>query len=153
MSSSTEPGMRHHLKCIIELINPRQCGGTTRKAMVMSEISCQSEMTVLRPSDLDTLPMPEAHPALAVRSSGLSDRGRIRESNEDQYLIASLVKALQVQSTSLPIPKVQQGSARSHLFIVADGMGGHAGGERASAVAIDSVETFVLETFKWFAQL
>src|SRR5262249_15442548 len=40
----------------------------------------------------------------------------------------------------------------SYLFVVADGMGGHAGGEKASALAIDSVESFILETFKWFAQ-
>jgi len=31
-------------------------------------------------------------------------------------------------------------------------MGGHAGGEQASALALGSVESFILETFKWFAQ-
>jgi serine/threonine protein phosphatase PrpC len=31
-------------------------------------------------------------------------------------------------------------------------MGGHAGGEHASAIAIDSVETFILGTFRWFSQ-
>ena len=36
--------------------------------------------------------------------------------------------------------------------MVADGIGGSAGGEQASALAIDSVETFILEAFKWFAQ-
>jgi protein phosphatase len=63
-----------------------------------------------------------------------------------------LLKSLQVERTSLPQPKVQHSSDRSHLFVVADGMGGHAGGEQASALAIDSVETFILDTFKWFAQ-
>jgi protein phosphatase len=32
-------------------------------------------------------------------------------------------------------------------------MGGHAGGEEASALAIDAVESFVLDSFKWFTQL
>jgi protein phosphatase len=36
--------------------------------------------------------------------------------------------------------------------VVADGIGGHAGGEHASALAIGSVETFILDAFKWFAQ-
>src|SRR5262249_39996013 len=83
---------------------------------------------------------------------GLTDPGKNRTTNEDQFLIAVLLKALQVERTSLPQPKVQHSSDRSHLFVVADGMGGHAAGEKASALTIDSLETFILETFKWFAQ-
>lgn len=88
---------------------------------------------------------------LAVRAFGLTDPGRARESNEDQFLVARLVKALQVQWTSLPQPALNRSHDRSHLFVVADGMGGHAAGERASALAIDSVESFVLDSLKWFA--
>jgi protein phosphatase len=89
---------------------------------------------------------------LTVRSFGLTDPGKVRAANEDQFLIAVLLKALQVERTSLPQPQVQHSSDRSHLFVVADGMGGHAGGQKASALAIDSVESFILETCKWFAQ-
>jgi protein phosphatase len=96
---------------------------------------------------------PSDHPRLAVRSHGLTDRGKVRSNNEDQFLIATLVKALQVQGTSFPQPPVQQSSERGHLFVVADGMGGHAGGEKASALAIDSVEAFVLDSLAWFAQI
>ena len=35
-------------------------------------------------------------------------------------------------------------------MIVADGMGGVAGGEEASAMAVRSVESFVLDAIKWF---
>jgi len=96
--------------------------------------------------------LPEVRVTLAVRSFGLTDPGKVRDANEDQFLIAVLRKALEVQRTSLPRPKVQHGSDQGYLFVVADGMGGQAGGEKASALAIDSVETFMLETFKWFFQ-
>ena len=89
---------------------------------------------------------------LIVSSFGLTDCGLVRTSNEDQFLIAVLVKALQVQQTSLPQPKIRHSSDRSYLFVVADGLGGRAGGEMASALAISSVESFVLDSLKWFAQ-
>ena len=101
--------------------------------------------------DADTVILPDAHPALSVVSFGITDAGKVRAVNEDQFLIAVLLKALQVQQTSLPQATVQRSSDRSYLFVVADGIGGHAGGEKASALAIDSVESFILGTFKWFA--
>jgi serine/threonine protein phosphatase PrpC len=118
----------------------------------MSEPQISSDVAVVKPCDVDTVTLPDACPPLSVRSFGLSDTGKVRESNEDQFLIALLLKALQVERTSLPQAKLQHSSDRSHLFVVADGMGGHAGGKKASALAIDSVESFILQTFKWFAQ-
>jgi PPM family protein phosphatase len=118
----------------------------------MSEPQISSGMAVVNPHDLDTVTLPDGHPALSVLSFGLTDVGKVRATNQDQFLIAALHKALQVQQTSLPERNVQHRTDRSYLFVVADGMGGHAGGEQASALAIDSVETFILGTFKWFAQ-
>jgi protein phosphatase len=100
----------------------------------------------------ETAPYPTATPALAVRGFGMTDRGRVRPTNQDQFLVARLIKALAVQGTSLSQPKVQQSSDQSHLFVVADGMGGGRGGEEASALAVGSVESFVVETFKWFGE-
>jgi serine/threonine protein phosphatase PrpC len=110
------------------------------------------EVAAPPPRLADTAPLPAAAPALAVRSFGLTDRGKVRPTNQDQFLIARLIKALQVQGTSLPQPKVQQSSDQSHLLVVADGIGGGTGGEQASALAIGSVESFVVETFKWFGE-
>jgi len=101
---------------------------------------------------LSTVELPRTALPLSVRSFGLTDIGKVRATNQDQFLIAVLLKALQVQQTSLPERQEQHGTDRSYLWVVADGMGGHAGGEQASALAIDSVETFVLGTLKWFAQ-
>jgi protein phosphatase len=74
----------------------------------------------------------------------------VRTTNEDQFLIAELTKAMRVWQTSLPGPQVQIGEEHAHLFLVADGMGGHKAGERASALAVTAIEQFTLNTFKWF---
>ncbi len=117
----------------------------------MANPEMHSEVKVISTVDLDTIIVPDERRSLAVRSWGASDKGQVRPNNEDQFLVAKLSKALQVMRTSLPQPKTRQSSDCSHLFIVADGMGGHAAGEQASALAIDSVETYVLEALKWFA--
>ena len=87
---------------------------------------------------------------LAVHAFGVTDKGKVRSANEDQFLIAELTKAMRVWQTSLPEPKLQVGEERAHLFLVADGMGGHQAGEHASALAVAAIEQFTLNSFKWF---
>jgi serine/threonine protein phosphatase PrpC len=90
------------------------------------------------------------HRPLAVKTFGITDKGRVRVSNEDQFLIAELTKTMRIWQTSLPEPRAQFGEERGHLFLVADGMGGHRAGEQASAIAVVAIEQFTLNTFKWF---
>ena len=87
---------------------------------------------------------------LTVKAYGITDKGRVRPSNEDQFLIAELTKAMRIWQTSLQEPQAQFGDERGHLFLVADGMGGHQGGEHASALAVLAIEQFTLNTLKWF---
>src|SRR6185503_7044843 len=87
---------------------------------------------------------------VTVKAFGITDKGKVRPINEDQFLIAELTKAMRVCQTSLTEPKLQVGEERAHLFLVADGMGGHRAGERASALAVVAIEQFTLNTFKWF---
>jgi protein phosphatase len=58
-----------------------------------------------------------APPPLRRTGTGLSDLGRRRQSNEDAYFVDDLLG----------------------LYVVADGMGGHAAGEVASQEAVDTV--------------
>lgn len=88
--------------------------------------------------------------ALTVQAFGITDKGKVRTRNEDQFLIAELTKAMRVWQTSLVEPKLQVGEERAHLFLVADGMGGQHAGERASALAVAAIEQFMLNSFRWF---
>ena len=76
------------------------------------------------PSDMPMRPRP-----LRVNAFGITDTGRVRTTNEDQFLVAELTKAMRVWQTSLPEPQVQVGEEHAHLFLVADGMGGHRAGD------------------------
>ncbi len=86
---------------------------------------------------------------------GLTDVGRVRDVNEDQFLIASLSKAMQVHHTSLAVEEQTRliGPYEGRLLVVADGMGGHAAGERASRIAVDRLTAYVLNTLPWFYRL
>lgn len=90
---------------------------------------------------------------MVVTTFGLTDPGAVRPSNEDQFLIAELRKAMRVRQSSLTQPADQYSDERGYLMVVADGMGGRGGGERASELAVDSIEEFSLNTLKWFFQL
>jgi serine/threonine protein phosphatase PrpC len=61
---------------------------------------------------------------MQVKAYGLTHVGRQRQHNEDNFLVED----------------------DAHLFLVADGMGGHAAGEIASRIAVDSIIEFILHT-------
>ncbi len=108
------------------------------------------EINLRSPSVPDPPPKPRP---LRVRSFGMTDRGRVRESNEDQFLVAVLTKALGIQQSSLPPAQAPHADDQGHIFLVADGIGGSAAGKEASALAVKSIEEFLVNTLKWFFQL
>jgi protein phosphatase len=93
-------------------------------------------------------------PRVAIKFGALTDTGKVRVNNEDHFLVARLFKSMEVCKTSLPGDgKTSLSAEEGYLIVVADGMGGTAAGERASALAVESVEAFVQNTLKWFLHL
>lgn len=88
-----------------------------------------------------------------ITSAGRTDIGKKRESNQDQFLVADLNKSMLVQSTSLNLEAQSRLYGLSHgkLLMVADGMGGHQGGNRASRMAIDLLINQLLNSMHWFS--
>ncbi len=80
---------------------------------------------------------------------GLTHQGKVRSENQDQFLLASIHKRVQVLSTSLTeqqrLPLADDRLA--FLAMVADGVGGGEGGGRASATALEvATDYFVAST-------
>jgi len=67
---------------------------------------------------------------------GKTDQGRTRDHNEDTFLVADLSTG---NSSLHPEVRKHEVGPRGSLFMVADGMGGAAAGELASAMAADLI--------------
>jgi PPM family protein phosphatase len=85
---------------------------------------------------------------VTVEASGLTDVGKARQENEDQFFVGTLHKVLEVQQTSMPSKEAFDEFTRAdaRLLLVADGVGGIAGGRRASQTAVHTLATYIGQT-------
>ncbi|TFG44947.1 MAG: serine/threonine-protein phosphatase [Gemmatimonadales bacterium] len=79
-----------------------------------------------------------------VSVAGLTDVGRTRDHNEDTYLIADLSTGELCDATEVQVCPV---GPRGSLFMVADGMGGAAAGELASALGAETIHNHLMRTW------
>jgi len=68
---------------------------------------------------------------IRLRAAAMTDVGRVREHNEDSVLAVEYVRESLVEP------------AQSHLYVVADGMGGAEAGEVASAIAVQTIRSYI----------
>ena len=81
---------------------------------------------------------------------GRSERGQ-RETNEDQYLVATLQRSLLIEQSDLPLSDWSRrfSGQAGKLLVVADGMGGHENGELASSLAVYATAQYILDFLPW----
>lgn len=93
--------------------------------------------------------------AIHIDCHGETHVGRHRSSNEDQFLIADLNKSMRIHQTSLGLSHQTRlfGGSQGKLLLVADGLGGHESGERASTLAVDGVANHLLNAMDWFLRV
>ncbi|HWY85445.1 MAG TPA: protein phosphatase 2C domain-containing protein, partial [Gemmataceae bacterium] len=85
-----------------------------------------------------------------VDLGALSHQGKVRAQNEDHYLVARFGRSLEPMLTNIPKDHVPPAHAEiGYGMVIADGMGGAAGGEIASRSAIQDLVQLVLTTPDW----
>ncbi|HVR76068.1 MAG TPA: protein phosphatase 2C domain-containing protein [Planctomycetota bacterium] len=82
-----------------------------------------------------------------AQSFGMTHRGRVRPTNEDHFLVATLLRELTIDQSSLDIDKPCK-EAVGRIFVVADGVGGGKAGERASSLAVTCMEEFLCSSIR-----
>jgi PPM family protein phosphatase len=80
--------------------------------------------------------VPVSSGPVRVSVFGKTDLGRTRDHNEDTFLVADLTTG---NASLQPAVRSHEVGPRGSLFMVADGMGGAAAGELASAMAADLI--------------
>jgi len=82
---------------------------------------------------------------IQVSVFGLSDMGRVRKNNEDNFVVCNLSTG---EASLVPSLRSHRLGLRGTLFLVADGMGGEASGEVASQICATTVPKRLYENLK-----
>jgi PPM family protein phosphatase len=110
-------------------------------------------MTDTSSTSSDLQPLVVARPvstSVLVDVAALTHPGRVRENNEDHFLVTKATRALETMTTSLPAGDVPvRADEVNYVMVVADGMGGHAAGEIASRLAISALVGLALDIPDW----
>ena len=75
--------------------------------------------------------------SISLEVFGCTDVGRVRQNNEDAFVVVDLMASLPIHT--MPRPMEMEVGARGVLLAVSDGMGGAQAGEVASAMALHSL--------------
>ena len=93
-----------------------------------------------------------AAPPVRFESFGLSHPGRVRTSNEDHFIIATVNKTVVAQHSNIPAAELRQrvGSSVAYLLAVADGVGGRPGGDVASQKTLSTIMEYLAQATHCF---
>ena len=92
----------------------------------------------------------EVWTCLNVDLGAISHQGLVRESNQDSYLVMRFGRSLETLMTTLDEDLFEQNYFMTgYGMLVADGMGGMAGGDVASRLALSKLIELIVDTSDW----
>jgi len=105
------------------------------------------------PSPVRPLPVSAADPRPRDNELdlfGVTHVGRVRQENQDHFLVCTVHPQVVLHATSLPDPEalLLRGERLATIFLVADGVGGSAAGSMASRLATEAVTQYVASSLR-----
>ncbi|MEA5595361.1 serine/threonine phosphatase [Rivularia sp. UHCC 0363] len=146
---ATSEELRSHLQLIsTDLQGDNQSEDSENAENVTVASSENSNPTILQldeleqsPTKIDDTPTIVLPMQLAsLENAGLTDVGKQRDHNEDYF-------GIETKIDKVDLPKSRVAQARG-LYILCDGMGGHAGGEVASELAVSTLRRYFQQNWK-----
>lgn len=132
--------LRSYLMNTQENLQP-QPSPTSPSTILQTDNSPSTGVDSIETQETELLPIQ----LLSLESSGKSDVGSQRDHNEDAFGIQT-----QIESQETSTEKIIQAKG---LYILCDGMGGHASGEIASQLAVDTIKQYFQTESIWSAGL
>ena len=92
----------------------------------------------------------EVYAGLDVDVGAVSHQGLVRESNQDSFLVMKFGRSLENLMTNVDEDLIEQSYfITGYGLLVADGMGGMAGGDVASRLALSKLVELIVDTSDW----
>ncbi len=92
-------------------------------------------------------------PSVRIEFGAVSDVGKVRQVNQDHYMVIRRSRARSILMTNLPAEGLPYSQDDAFVMVVADGMGGQAFGEIASRLALRTAWDHASEAVCWVMKL